>query len=715
MPCSPLTVDIPDTPSGTPIPGFGVPFALKLPEDILPSGFPEDLLDLFNKLNFLTPPGSIKPQLNPNFGKDVFDAIMKMLDQFFPFLMLYKFFLPVLQLIICIIEVLCSLTNPPKLIAALSRLFRVCLPEFLNLFPVFAFILMILSLLLLLLELILYIIEQILKLVNLILRNIKALYKAYESADEQAINAIVSKLSAILCQFQNLFVLLALFNIIFQIIKDILRMAFAIPPCDDGTNGDESECCTPDVCPQFISNGNYDRKTGSLRYLNSIQISSGISLPAPYSFNVSARDESIQFYDVNQTQVQQFINIINAFDAPLDEFGNKPIFFPTDAVYDENTPPKQSAYLVDLRMLYNPLSFGRTGEHTRYVRFKDCIVVKAPTDTLKEYDNSTKSISSGVLLINGGYGTEDDGTTRLSAYEADGITKAPQLTATLNNFIHMPDQIITGNPVFLPTDGYAFSDVEYTFKINHSVLQGKNIITAGCFPGFKADKQFTNSVFAGEIGVKLAQLRALMDKPAGQGFPDTNSAQECLTTALSGLRANLTEEGVANFQASALLCMDQLQKDTEAAIGELVGVGFDNKKSSFELDTNVQFVSGNIVVSALLKETNGTIISASLPSSIASDLANKFSAKPTLGNISQFSYDGYQAFIATLTSDKPGSGEIKVSFDNKVFTTVNIPTNLSEQSTITDQILTYQFIHTSTGVDIPRRDEGDTSRDNGAG
>src|SRR5208283_1165031 len=152
MPCSPNDVSIPAPkgPSGTPIPGVGIPYALNTPRlASIPPGFPEDLLDLFNSYQFLVPPGAIKPSLNPNFSKDIFDTILSMLDQFFPFLMLYKFFLPILNLIICIIEVLCALMNPFALISAINRLFTQCIPAFLNLFPIFALVIMIVSLLLL--------------------------------------------------------------------------------------------------------------------------------------------------------------------------------------------------------------------------------------------------------------------------------------------------------------------------------------------------------------------------------------------------------------------------------------------------------------------------------------------------------------------------------------------------------------------------------------
>src|SRR5271165_1832150 len=121
-PCSPSDVSfsVPEGPTGPAIPGFGVPFSLNLPNlNPFPPGFPEDLLYLFNLLEMLIPPGGLKPQLNLNFGKDIFDAIIKLLDQFMPFLMLYKFFLPILKLILCIIEVICALVNPFKLIPAI--------------------------------------------------------------------------------------------------------------------------------------------------------------------------------------------------------------------------------------------------------------------------------------------------------------------------------------------------------------------------------------------------------------------------------------------------------------------------------------------------------------------------------------------------------------------------------------------------------------------
>src|ERR1700727_1730693 len=150
MPCASIILPAPG-----PVPA-GSPFSL--PTIPIPSVDLEDLLDLFNQLQLLGPMGAFKPLLIPDISKSIADAIMTLLDQFMPFLMLYKFLLPVLNLIICIIEVLCALMNPFALIAALNRLFTVCIPAFLALFPIFALILLIISIIILLILLIEYIV-----------------------------------------------------------------------------------------------------------------------------------------------------------------------------------------------------------------------------------------------------------------------------------------------------------------------------------------------------------------------------------------------------------------------------------------------------------------------------------------------------------------------------------------------------------------------------
>lgn len=723
-PCSPNDVSFPSPtgPNGPAIPGFGVPFTVPVPSIPFPAGFPEDLLDILNKLQMLIPPGALKPALNPNFGKDIFDGIMKLLDQFMPFLMLYKFFLPILRLIICIIEVLCALMNPFALMSALNNLFSSCIPEFLNLFPIFALILMILSLLLLLLALIEYIIAQILKLIQALLRNINALLIAFQTANAVAVSAIAAKLASLLCIFQNIFVLMAFFTIIIQVIKDILSLVFSIPPCQGGGPGSTDGCCAATYCPSIVQ-GNLQSSTGTFKYQPEIDFQfSSLPLLGGF-FNTVIRPESWQLYDLFQVDPKAFADIINATDVS-DTIQPKPVYFPTDGTYNATTPPRQAAYTVDLRLLYNPIAWNRTGPQ-QYIRFTDCIVTAAPTFIASD----GTPVPTGLLNLVGGKGYLDDGTTVLTGFNPDGSPSTAQ--ATLENFIHTAPST-SGQP--LPQDGYTFQDMTYTFKPNIAVLLQKNLVNAKCMPQVGLSAQFMADVVYSQVTVQAQNLADLVNGVNGHVFPDTAGAEQCLLTAVSNLRTNMTVKGVAEFQAATTLCLNKLQGDTESAIGDVIAIGFNPCESTATANPTTQFTTQPIVVTVNLNENNGLPLTQNLPPDIGQTLANNIKATATFGKVGNFSYDGYQSFTANLTSDQPGNGQVMIAFQNQVLCTNLIPTLGNPfgdvpTPTHTLQTIDYTFVYapfvggnipqvgegdTSTGTQ-PRRDPGDTSRDSAGG
>jgi hypothetical protein len=707
MPCSPndVSINTPSGPSGPAIPGFGVPFSLPAPSvSPFPPGFPEDLLSILNKLQLLIPPGALKPQLNPNFGKDVFDGIMKLLDQFMPFLMLYKFFLPILNIIICIIEVLCALMNPFALISAINRLFNQCIPEFLNIFPVFALIIMIISLLLLILALIEYIVAQILKIVQALLRNIVALNNAFQNGDASGILAIAKKLGSLLCIFQNLFVLFAIFNIIIDIIRDILRLAFAIPPCQDGQSGDVNSCCTPETCPAIVKS-QYTRHTGTFKYFPEIGGRTTFAgFPSNFAFTFSSRNELWQLYDIQQSPTQAFRNIFDATD--ITQVHPKPVFFPSGTTYGVGSDLRQVPYLVDMRVFYNPRSWGRPGI-PRFVRFDNCIITVLPTTNLVEADLTTQGVSNAVAVLVGGAGFEDNNTTPLQAYASDGVTPISG-TADLNNFFHMPPTFNTGNNFIEPrfNDGYTFLNVEYTFKPNMAPLIQRNLVTLGCSPDVAFSKGFISNIFASDIALKTQLLGDLVNNRNGNTFPDPNGAQQCMLAAIAALRSNMTAEGVAIFEATTSLCLGKLRDDTNGALNNLIGIGIDPCSSTFSITPSVQFTSEPVVVSVSINERNSLPLTNGLPPSVAANIAARLSAHASFGNVSDFAYDGYQAFTAQLTSPTPGSGQISLSFDNNIFCS-----NTFSPPNHTLQSQGYQFIYTPVfgAIPVPQSAEGDTS------
>lgn len=711
MACDPndISTNLGDIQPATAIPGFGIPFAMQLPNDPVPANAaPEFLQGIYNVLSFIIPPGTMQPALAPNFGKDAFDGAMKLLDHFMPFIMMYKFFMPMLNIIVGIIEVICSLLNPFALFSAVLKLFRKYIPEFLNIFPAFAIIIMIISIGLLLLEIITYILNALARLVVLIERNINALYKNLSLNNAQAVGNIIKKLSAALCAFNNLFVIFSYFAVFIDVIKAIIKAAVPIPPCDDGTNGEPSPCCTPDVCPAIIKNGDYTNSTGNFKYLNAVKSDTGVSV---YGGNLlyDVRPESWQIYDTQQTIEKAFINIVNAYD--VDTFP-KPVFFPTDSVYSKDTPIQQAPYRVDLKLYYDPISFGRPGL-PRFIIFKDCIVTKVTSPYLSLFDNSVTPVNTGVLSLAGGLGYLIDGVTPLTGYAADGITAIAN-QATLENFLHFPQQVSV-SPILTNTDGYEFQAMEYTFKINHELLVKKNIITTSCFPRMIEDKALINLFYGSAANTNLILLNNLIDSPT---FFDIAGAQECVAVAVAGLTSNLNQDQLNSFNNTVTACLTKLKEDVETNLTPLVLLGFDQYSSTFEIDPTVQFVSQPIKVKVYLKDTNGALIARGLNASIGTSLSEKFVATLSLGEISPFTYDGISAFEASILSKDPGGGTLSISFDGKEIGTITIPadTNIAPSASTTSLAYTYissafdaRPVATATGdvEGTPARNESD--------
>lgn len=690
MPCSAPNTDISSGPSPNPIAGFGVPFSPSAPSGLpsIPNGQPEDLNALFDALQFITPANILKPALHSNYDRTVYDGIMNLMNQFMPFLSMYNMFLPVLNMIVCIIEIICAIPNPFKLIEKIQQLFRVCIPQFLALFPQFALIVMILSIINLLISLIEYIILEITNLVGIIASNILVIKRALTIADDRSIFNATAKIGAVLCAFQNLFVLLSLFEAILTVIQTILKLLFPIPPCGDNNNNDIN-CCSPDVCPSFIKNNtDINRNTGTLQYFNEASIDSGLVLPPSFGLlTIDIRKESWQFYDASASAALAFINITQAYDLPPNTTA---IFFPTDATYDASTPPSQAPYLIDLRLFYTPNLWDVTDtKGPRFIRINNCILTATPSFVLSSYNNSPISTPTGVLNITGGSAFEDDAITPIVINGAQG---------SLNTLLHMAAETDFLPPTLNPTDGYLFTNVTYDFKIQHPVLLSKALITLGCVPSVTIDRTFVNTVFGNNANFTILNNLVL---------PDVVGAQACLNTAVAGLQSSVSDQTLAAFQATTTACLSILRAQAVTAGISLINAGFDPYKSTFTLTPTTQFTTQSIDVSVSLLDTNGSSLVANVAADIATTIASNIEATITFGDISTFTYDGYGLFNASITASVAGSGTIKIAYQNQTISTATLPANLTQSPTVTETVLDYSFIY-SPNAGSTRTSVGDT-------
>lgn len=701
--CNPndLNVNIKDVNVPNIVPGFGLSFAPKINVKMgdLDEFGPPDLGELADLLDLITPSGSLKQPYNLKIDQSIFDAVLKYLDKAYPFLMIYKLFLPFLEIVLCIIEVLCSIPNPFKVARAIRRLFRRCIPNFLSLFPIFALPILILSLLLLLIALLAYVMQEVAKAVDLITKNILVLRNALQRNDPVVHKAALRKIAWLLCSVQNLFVVLVIFRSIFEVIKSILAQAFAIPPCDDN---DIESCCTNDVCPAFFKNKDITGTGGTLQYLceinQEVDVSSIIPNLKSNALSSKIRQSSIQFFDANLDADKAFINIVKPYDLGYDKS-----FFPEGKTYNKDTAPDSVPYTMNIRFLYDPSVYGRTDVlGKRYVKLNNCIITKAPSMYIDTYDNSKGTINNGVFYLAGGKAFEDNGSTPLNI---------DNVQASLDTLINIPAK--SYSTFYLPdqNDAVIYSDVSYTLNIHHELISMTyGLITAGCMPDVSTDKAAIVATI-GNIGVKQAEL---LD--AFNDFPDIDNALSEIQSALSAFRNNVNADSAALLKESLFVTLNKLISDANNSVEKLILVTFDQYKSKISLDTNVQFTTLPIKLKLDITDPNGQPLTSGIPATAASGIANKISANATFGSLSDFKYDGSRYFYCDITSDRSGSGTVQVSFDNNVISNLNNPTDLSGSISVTPSSLEYSFVFAAPvgQSDInsdQRRDQSDIAND----
>lgn len=685
------TVNPPSFPSGLPNPGFA-PNPLNVPLE-----FPEipyaNLQEIYNLLSLSVPVGVLKPSLSQEYSKSILDGIISILEKFTPVLYAYSFLMPILNMLVCIVEVLCAIPNPFKLRRALRRLFRKCIPGLLKLYPSFAVIAMIISLLLLIKELIYYIIAKIDELISLIKQNLEKASLARKRNDAASYMAITKKIAQALCLMQNMFVILGVVSIIVDVINSLLKLSIK-KPCGGSTSTqiDPDNCCTPDVCPSFIKNCDGMTSTsGSLYYYNkvsSVYTTSGAS-------NV-LRDNVIQFYDSTLSNEQSFINIINPYDLPDDQ---NVVFFPP-VIYDKSANISSVPYSVDVKFLYNPILFGRTDpKGIRNIIITDCIVYKTPTANVISYNNSEIDPSNGVLSLLGGIAVEEDGTKFvLNGKSNIGIQDLLYLDPIVG---------LNSTPNLDDYKNILISNVSYTFHINYDALLQYALITLGCVPDVASDRDAINIGLGSLLDNNESALGSL-------NLPDVKKTQDCVNVALSKLRGNVSIESIADFQAQTSACLLGLNNDIDAALLQTIDIGFDPYNSSFTIDPTLQFTTKYIQVAVTLNDFNKIPITKNISPLLAVDIAKNIKANISLGTISDFFYDGQRDFIANITSDVGGEGSIEVSYNNNMISVMTNPSDISQNVTITPLSLKYTFISTSALTsELIRRDETDVSENVG--
>lgn len=675
--------------------GLFSPIQIGLPSFDLPKELVEDIEALLKELTAIFPSGTFKPSIG-NFAKTPLDYIMNLLAQLAPYLSLYKFFTAIINIIVCIIDVLCSLTNPFALAAAIIKLFSQCIPAFILLFPIFAIIAMIIAILLLIIALITYIIETVLAIILAIIANLEILSQGLQLNDAQSTLAALSKIASLLCIIQNILAVLVALAAIMGIIEALAAIA-GVGICDNSS----SNCCAAPVCPDFVrlTPDGIPITTGRLIYHKQIgtdtkTVFASLNIPGIQNLlNIPPiRSETWQIVNDDLAALYPISVIITpVFDINniLTNGGIGNIFWPQGVTLPSNTSKNQSPYTVDLRVAINPANFGVNDPNgKRFFQIKDAIVISEPyIGILDQANNIDLTSFTGTLSITGGQVFEDDGVT---PYKIKGKQ------ATLETLIHQ-DPLLAGSSSDIPaTDDAITFEITGTWKPNAAALAGYNLVTMGCLPNIAIEKAIQNSVIQAEGIAPVNQKITL---------PDVNRAITCANDALAKFRTNVSAEGAAEFQASIVSCLTVLQNEAQEDVCSLILSSSSQFKSTFAIDTDVQFTTRLITATVVLFDAGGTEISNNIPPACVPEIEAAIEGHVTLGQITSFTYDGSHAFNASISSTEPGDGQLSMSFNGKIFSTVaqGTPT-----STITETLLDYTFI---TGIVEPevRRDASDVS------
>lgn len=707
MPCSPLDNSL-NPPITPPIPGLGLPFAplqIPFPDVALPEGFPEDLLDLLNKIGaFLAPGVNFKPNLD-DLTKTILQAIAKLMDQVAPFIGMYRFLMALLNMVLCILSVLCALPDPFAFAKAMRRLFGKCIPDFLRMFPWLALLAMIIALLLLLLALIEYIILTIIAIILEIIRNLVVLGKAFDRSDPEGQLAAAQKIAGMLCLIENLFAILLAIAAVMAIIKDLANIEVS-SLCAGGRAKGFDLGYDEEVCPPLIQENpdGLSGTAGTLLYHRTFNPNFALLFGSIPGFDASnynfapLRQERWQFFDQETGRPFNFKDIITQVEP-----GGR-IYFPEGITFYGDSNLKKVPYTIDMRLLVNPATFGHADPigGARYFRITNIVVTEKPIVGYRNFANAVATTydnnpaDTGTLSLAGGLVFEDDGTTPFNI----GTTQA-----TLNTLIDL-DAVTAGSGGGLPQfeDGYGITDIEWDLKINHEALVSYDLIVVGCIPDIDAASVAVNAEFT-DAFVSVANKIT---------FPDIEGAVQCMQTALDKFRKDGSIANAEIMQSELVGCLNDLTNQTEQAIDQAINAGFSQFGSDATLDPDVQFVGLPIKASVVLRDANQLSLVNNLPSSLSDDFASKLSGTVTFGSVSAFTYDGYGAFDAEITATQGGQGELKVSFDGQSFLEVINRDDVNQPIEIQERAFPYTFISgavEATDQETPRRDDTDVAND----
>ncbi len=701
--CDPLenNINVPHPPPLPGLPGFTLDVNFPTPNIGLPEGIPEDILDWVRRLQLSLPGGGLLKEMLETLQETIAAIISHLLAYLNMFMSFYNFALAIIEVIICIINVLTAVMNPFKVIKRVKCLIRKCFPLFIRVvLPFFAYLALLLALLALLLALIEYIIALLKRLIEQLLKNLKRLTKMFEQGNSNTALAIVSKIADLMCLFEHIFVLLGVIDLIISLVKDKWEKTFK--QCNGSDNNSGNILSEDALCASFLQapeslvdadnevwKSRVKGSNGELWYCNEVYGAPFVGFPA--TSVAKLRPETVYLRDTTLVNALQFKNMI-AF-KPLSENREFP-FFPFDSTITASLPYEKIPYFSDITVYVDP----NDGYGPRNFLIENTVVTLPTYNailTVTSNNPITTYDPTAFLTLSGGQTTND-------VYGYNGYTIAQLLKAANPG---LPPSI-NGNG----GNSY-YTNINHQLEINFLALAEYMLITMDCIPSVKEEFDYFETVNEKSLSNDLASAVDL---------PDVGSAISNMTACLNNYQSNITLETTEEFSTCMNEILSNLSDEANTAYCQLLEASIDIYNTDVDLEPEIQFVTEPIEIIVTPKNNDGNTLAdlmGGFSTSIDVDgcLASKFTADATLGNVSDFAYDGYGNFIAQIISHEPGDGYVTISFDGEQIPQLSTPTNLNQEPSINNDPLEYSFVgffvdgYGAGVLPLPRREERDTS------
>jgi hypothetical protein len=615
-----------------------------------------------------------------NLAKDVAKIISDLLSYLNIFMGFYMFVLAIIEMIMCIINVLCAFKNIFKMIRAVKKLITKCMPIFISIvFPWFVLLNLLLTLIAILLALIEYIILMIKRLIEQIIKNLRKLYNALGKGNTAAGLAIINKIANLLCLFEQIFVFLEIVFAIFELITSIWSKT--IKGCVKRGKGEDDLIACPEFLIDPVENVSNDPETYKTRV--SSENGSLWFMPLTYGVPVTSSfvkllDDTVYLIDNNLAEELKFKNMIEYDGFP---------YFPFDRTITSNMNNRKKPYTIDLFVTTNP----GDGHGSRKIQVKDITVTNVVTSLYNRvYEDDGLSVienvnnANGALVLSGGVSVDGygyNGKTITEVLKGDGI------------------------PPIINNTHFEYNNVEHYLKANYESLAEYELISIGCLPSIQiAQDAVEQDVGIGFSGV-LSQYVTL---------PEPDDTIRRIRASLDKYKTSIDEDSTILFGDEVEAALDELQEQCENSYCQLLTAGMVPSNMDFELSTDMQFVFSNINVIITPKDSSGRTLSDMIgsfspPQSCLDGLAEKFSLDATFGTVSDFAYDGYGKFVCTIYSEESGDGEAKAFFDGQQIIRVVYSDDVAINPVIDDSGKQYSFIGFDTSSGGIRRDETDTT------